>query len=79
MIMKRLRFHQEGQSMHYIMLVRGSNRSTVHVRIVLFCNTAKHLLCPLQTHLHNSLTDCTGEVCGVTLTGTSFQYHLEGD
>lgn len=76
MIIKHLRFHPEGQSMHYIMLVRGKNTMCV---TYCFFTQQSTFLCPLQTHLHNSLTDCTGEVCGVTLTGTSFQYHLEGD
>lgn len=44
MIMKRLRFHPEGQSMHRIMLVRGKNtKKHCNVCILLFLYTAKHL------------------------------------
>lgn len=86
---------QMGHSMHYIRLVRGEKHCTqrvielenivvennaFHVCISLFLCTVKHLFVSVpKKHSHSSQTDCTGEFCGVTLTGTSFQYHLEGD
>lgn len=93
MITKRHRLHPEmGQSMHYIRLVRGEKHCTqrfIELENIVVSNNAFHVcisfflytpFCVLsKKHSHSSQTDCTGEFYGVTLTGTSFQYHLEGD
>lgn len=56
MIMKRLRFHPEGQSMHYIMLVRGKNTKKHCTRVCLIVSLhSKAPFCVLCNHIYTTL------------------------